>query len=76
MTTNHATGRKVPPYQLAMREVGALSANWKALQVQASEARADLIQAVLKASEAGVSEYTLAKEAGVTRQTVRGWLGK
>lgn len=39
-------------------------------------ARGDLVTAVKAASESGMSEYQIADAAGVTRQTVRVWLGK
>jgi transposase len=49
---------------------------WQHDQRKADEQRGRLIAAVRAAHANGVSEYALAKAAGVTRNTVRSWLGK
>ena len=48
----------------------------RAATATADEKRADLIEAVQKANTAGISEYDLAIAAGVSRMTIRAWLGK
>lgn len=49
---------------------------YRAAQTDVTVKRAELIKAVREANAAGLSEYRIATEAGVTRQTVRVWLGK
>jgi transposase len=49
---------------------------WREYQAVADSQRLTLIAAVRAAHANGVSEYALAKAAGVTRNTVRSWLGK
>lgn len=48
----------------------------RAAVADADAKRDQLIKAVREANAAGISEYALAIEAGVTRQTIRTWLGK
>lgn len=57
------------PVELAANE-------WRVQLAGAERSRDALIVAVRAASAAGVSEYQIAAAAGVTRQTVRVWLGK
>jgi hypothetical protein len=50
---------------------------WRYWQEGEAKAKAELIAYVQSSSaEYGFSEYLLAHETGVTRQTVRTWLGK
>jgi len=49
---------------------------YRAAQWEAQQKRKALITAVREANAAGISEYDLAIEAGVTRMTIRAWLGK
>lgn len=49
---------------------------WREQLAAADRARYDVITAVILAAAGGVSEYRLAAAAGVTRQTIRAWLGK
>lgn len=53
----------------------AITADAKA-KAKAADARERLIEAVREAATLGVSESELAREVGVTRMTIRAWLGK
>jgi predicted transcriptional regulator len=53
-----------------------LADEWREARDLAHLARRDLIEAIVKTHRAGASEYQLAQESGVTRQTIRTWLGK
>ncbi len=57
-------------------DVDKAAARWRADTARADASRAALIAAVRAAHDAGASEYTLAKAAGVARMTIRTWLGK
>jgi len=50
--------------------------SWRDAQALADERRDDVIELVRFANQAGMSEYALADAAGVTRMTIRNWLGK
>ena len=56
--------------------VEAAANEWRVQLAGAERSRDELISAVRAARDAGVSEYQIAAAAGVTRQTVRVWLGK
>jgi transposase len=56
--------------------VGVQAYEWRAAAELADRHRAALVEAVCDAHAAGMSEYALAKAAGVTRNTIRAWLGK
>lgn len=49
---------------------------WELAKETAALTRGDLIAAVVNANRRGVSEYEIARRTGVTRATVRDWLGK
>jgi DNA-directed RNA polymerase specialized sigma24 family protein len=49
---------------------------WRLAQADADALRADLIDSVYLARMCGLSEYAIADACGVTRMTVRAWLGK
>lgn len=49
---------------------------WTLAKEQAASAKTMLVAAVANASRSGVSEYEIARQCRVTRQTVRNWLGK
>jgi hypothetical protein len=56
--------------------VAAMADDWRENVAGATVARDALIIAAVAAHAAGVSEYRIAAAAGVTRGTVRAWLGK
>lgn len=60
----------------AQNDVAYYAAQWRAAQEAVLVERAHLMQAIQEASEAGVGERTLAEWAGVSRGTVREWLGR
>lgn len=49
---------------------------WREAQAREAQARDKLIECVRGSVALGMSEYAIAKEVGVTRLTVRSWLGK
>jgi ABC-type phosphate transport system substrate-binding protein len=57
-------------------DIAAAQAEWHEAQARANDARARLIAAVRRASESGTGERILAEQAGVTRQTIRQWIGR
>jgi len=59
-----------------MTDLERLAAKRAARLATAEQATADLRQAVRDAVAAGMSESEAARTAGVTRPTVRKWLGK
>ena len=59
-----------------MSGLEALADEWREAQDLAHLARRDLITGVRKAHKRGESEYQLAHATGVSRQTIRAWLGK
>jgi hypothetical protein len=56
--------------------IGGAAADWRAANEDAKACRAHLVALVREAQSQGVSEYAIAAAAGVTRNTVRSWLGK
>ena len=52
------------------------AAAWREDETALLCSRDALIDEVKSAHQQGVSEYELARRAGVTRQTIRAWLGK
>ena len=60
----------------AQQAVEEAAACWREDELQALVSRDALIDAVKAANMAGASEYQLAESAGVTRMTIRAWLGK
>lgn len=64
-------------YQATLVRIESLSGDWREAENAAASTKAHLIAAVVKAvEEGGVSEYTAAHVAGVSRKTLRAWLGK
>lgn len=60
----------------ALVAVGTAGLASQEAQAAADAARGKLRAAVARAHRLGASEYLLATYAGVTRQTIRSWLGK
>ena len=50
--------------------------HWQHTRKTEAAARDNLVSTVTAANAAGASEYALAAAAGVSRQTIRAWLGK
>jgi hypothetical protein len=63
-------------YQRTVRQLRALRMAWQHHERAAAEAKAEMIAYVGADGVAHLSEYTLATELGVSRGTVRAWLGK
>lgn len=61
---------------IARKRVAASADRHRIAVDQAAASRKILIATVRNAAIAGVSEYDLADLAGVTRGTIRAWLGK
>ena len=59
-----------------MSKIETQAKRWRAAQERADREKARLVELVAEAHERGDSEYTLSDEAGVTRMTIRNWLGK
>jgi transposase len=59
-----------------LSDVTALADTWRMTQADADAERANLIDLVHVVRMQGVSEYAIADAAGVSRVTVRSWLGK
>ena len=59
-----------------MEDIQALADDWHKQREGAELARAFLISEVYKAAKRGESEYWLAEQCNVSRQTIRAWLGK
>jgi hypothetical protein len=59
-----------------MEDIQALAEDWRKQQEKAELARKFLISEVWKAAQRGESEYWLAGQCEVSRQTIRAWLGK
>ena len=57
-----------------MSKIETQAKRWRAAQERADREKARLVGLV--ADDRGNSEYTLSDEAGVTRMTIRKWLGK
>jgi hypothetical protein len=62
-------------YQRTLRQLDANRMAWRYWQEGEAKAKAELI-AYVQSNAAEFSEYTLATKLGVTRKTVRSWLGK
>lgn len=56
--------------------VAAAADRWRDASAAAAVSKAELAAVVQAEATAGASEYELARRAGVTRNTVRAWLGK
>ena len=54
----------------------AAATQWHESQSALAAAKRDLVNAVRAEYEAGASEYEIAERAGITRMTVRRFLGK
>lgn len=59
-----------------MSKIETQAKRWRAAQERADREKARLVGLVADAHDRGNSEYTLSDEAGVTRMTIRKWLGK
>ena len=59
-----------------MTRLEGVAATYQAATEALRAARDDLRAAVIEAAESGTPETQLAKIAGVTRMTIRAWLGK
>ena len=60
----------------ALRVATAQARKWERAKEQQQKRRAELVESVSAAHELGVSEYALTEACGVTRMTIRNWLGK
>ena len=59
-----------------MSDVAAQAERWRTAREWTVTEKRELVELVRAANVAGASEYELAKAAGVTRMTIRNWLGK
>ena len=59
-----------------MSKIETQARRWRVAQERADREKARLVELVHEANARGDSEYTLSDECGVTRMTIRNWLGK
>ena len=59
-----------------MAKIGTQAKRWRAAQERADREKQSLMEMVRAANADGASEYALMDECGVTRMTIRSWLGK
>lgn len=78
MTTNTPEKNIADKWWFAMTAVSLpeLAAAWRANQSRTGELHTQLRTAVCEAVAAGMSESEAARQVGVTRMTIRAWLGK
>lgn len=65
-----------PREQITLDDVSRYGDAYSRAQDAAEGAKATLRAAVHRAVESGASESEIAREAGITRMTVRAWIGK
>lgn len=62
--------------QTSLDRAVRLTRTWKGRTQAAEKARNDLVVAIQAASSDGIPELRISKETGLTRTTIRRWLGK
>lgn len=62
--------------QTSLDRAVSLTRTWRQRTAAATRARDELVKAVEAAAEDGIPELRIANETGLTRPTVRRWLGK